>query len=330
VLNKLLDIEFYKRTGHAVLACVTLLYLTVAYIFGVDVNMSIFADLTIIAGSLVLLPRIKLSGVESSSRLDRNIFGYFFLGIIVFVAIGDSHGFLSLPKDSKVEFFSIIAQICMVLFGVSKFEVSRNAIESVKDALNWRRGYASMMSSYYEDVSNGVEVDEPEAEKAQVKLEKETAEMAEGVPQGNLLAAMQKYRGMCEIKGAGHNKKLIKLAKMAGFDWYNKDEIPWCAVMMNICCMIAGVRGTQSAMAKSFLRWGREVSLEEARKNIGRVIAVFHRGESSKDPSGHVTAVEAIAPDGKSIIGIGGNQGDCVKSSKMRIDTWRFISFRMI
>ena len=326
----LVDSEFYKARGHAVLACLSVFYLTIVYIAGVNVNLSIFADLTIATGMLVIIPQIKLTNVESSNKLARNIFGYIFLSITIFVALGDSHGFLKLPGESKAEFFTIISHIMMVLFGASKIEVSRQAIEGVKDAFNWRRGFGSMSSGFTEgyDVNDGTpeNVDKQEAETV---LKQEVSKLRSPAHRNNILAAMQSYRGMCEVEGEGSNKKLISLAKKAGFSWYTDDAVPWCAVMMNIALMIAGIKGTNSARAKDFLKWGRPVNLKEARENIGQVIAVFHRGNSSKDSAGHVTVVESISADGKTIIGIGGNQSDCVKSSKMPINDWRFIGFRI-
>lgn len=293
----------------------------------VDVNIAIFADLTIAAGALVILPSIKITGIESSNKVARNLFGYLFLGIVIFVALGDSHKFLTLPNDSKSEFFTIISHIMLLLFGASKFEISRNVIEGVKDSFNWRRSSSSQVSSFNDGYSNYSDEGD---EIAQAALNEEVSKLkTANSSRNNILAAMQSYRGMCEIKGPAHNKKLLSLAKKAGFDWYTKDEIPWCAVMMNICCMIAGIPGTKSAMAKSFLKWGRPISLEEARNNIGKVIAVFHRGSSSSHPSGHVTTVERISSDGKTIVALGGNQGNCVRSNKMDITSWRFIGFRV-
>ena len=88
LLNLLLDREFYKQRGHAVLACLAVLYLTAAYIVGFNVNISIFSDLTVAAGLLIILPKIKLNGVETSNKLARNIFGYTFLTVVIFVALG--------------------------------------------------------------------------------------------------------------------------------------------------------------------------------------------------------------------------------------------------
>lgn len=323
LLKPLLDLDFYKERGHAVMACLSVLWLTFMYIKGLPVDISLFADLTIAAGALVVLPHLKLSGKDNSNSVARNLFGYIYLSVVIFIAFGDTHGFLTLPNDSKAEFFTIVSHIMLVLFGASKFELSRDVIEGVKDTFNWGR----RSRSFYGFSSGVVEAGYEEAE---AELKAEVAKIQTKVNDNNILAAMQSYRGMCEIKGEKHNKKLIELAKKAGFDWYTKDEIPWCAVMMNICCMIANLPRTNSAMAKSFLKWGRRVSLDEARENIGKVVAVFHRGSDSNDPAGHVTVVEDISEDGTSIIGIGGNQGNCVKSSYMPINTWRFIEFRMI
>jgi hypothetical protein len=60
-----------------------------------------------------------------------------------------------------------------------------------------------------------------------------------------------------------------------------------CAVNVNAALAERGIRGTGSAMAKSFLAWGRPTA------PVPGAVAVFHRG-SPKSASGHVAIVAKV------------------------------------
>lgn len=79
----------------------------------------------------------------------------------------------------------------------------------------------------------------------------------------------------------------------------------WCADFVNATLGQAGIKGTGSGMARSFLDWGQEVDQPQ----VGDV-AVFTRGDPS-GPYGHVGFFAGYNPDG-TIKLLGGNQGDAV------------------
>lgn len=79
----------------------------------------------------------------------------------------------------------------------------------------------------------------------------------------------------------------------------------WCAAFVNASLQQAGVQGTGSNMARSFLKWGTEVK-EPQRGDL----AVFSRGDPN-GPFGHVGFFDGYNPDG-TIRVLGGNQGDAV------------------
>jgi uncharacterized protein (TIGR02594 family) len=75
----------------------------------------------------------------------------------------------------------------------------------------------------------------------------------------------------------------------------------WCSAFVNWCMHEAGIPGTHSPMARSWLRWHQGVKLAQPR--VGSVV-VFPRGH---DPSqGHVAMVWSI--DGNHLEVLGGNQ----------------------
>jgi hypothetical protein len=64
-----------------------------------------------------------------------------------------------------------------------------------------------------------------------------------------------------------------------------------CAVNVNAALAEKGIKGTRSAMAKSFLGWGRS-----SPRPVPGAVAIFNRGRSSK--SGHVAIVHSVKPNG--------------------------------
>jgi uncharacterized protein (TIGR02594 family) len=81
-----------------------------------------------------------------------------------------------------------------------------------------------------------------------------------------------------------------------------EDEVPWCSSFANWCIFEAGLRGTKSAAARSWLKWGKPC---EARPGA---ITVLQRGTSTWQ--GHVGFLLQATKTGLWLLG--GNQGDSV------------------
>lgn len=93
----------------------------------------------------------------------------------------------------------------------------------------------------------------------------------------------------------------------------------WCAGYVNASLAQAGMEGTGSNMARSFMNWGTGVS--DPRKGD---LAVFSRGDP-KGPYGHVGFFEGYDKDGNIIV-LGGNQNDAV--SRQTYAAERLLGFR--
>ena len=87
--------------------------------------------------------------------------------------------------------------------------------------------------------------------------------------------------------------------------WAETDS--WCSAFVNWCMRQAGIPGTGSAMARSWLHWHSGEKLDQAR--IGAV-AVFPRGSNPKQ--GHVAMVWSSDDDNLEVLG--GNQDAHVAS----------------
>jgi len=111
--------------------------------------------------------------------------------------------------------------------------------------------------------------------------------------------------GTEEIKGAKHNSKIQQMYKKA-VGWIEPDETPWCAAFANYCLETAGIKGTKSLAARSFLKFGASViDLAPVKGDI----LVFWRG-SKNSWKGHV-GFYAGETETHYIV-LGGNQNNMV------------------
>ncbi len=105
-----------------------------------------------------------------------------------------------------------------------------------------------------------------------------------------------------EIPGKNHNPRILHYHKYTSLK-ASTDEVPWCSSFVNYVVMRSGVLGTNSAMARSFEKWGKEID-----KPIPGCIVVFSRGSDQR--FGHVAIF--LYETKKNIYVIGGNQSDSV------------------
>lgn len=93
----------------------------------------------------------------------------------------------------------------------------------------------------------------------------------------------------------------------------------WCAAFVNSSLKQAGIEGTGSNMARSFLDWGQAVDQPQRGD-----VAVFRRGDAN-GPYGHVGFFDGYNEDG-TIRVLGGNQGDSVSVAAYSPD--KLLGFR--
>lgn len=83
--------------------------------------------------------------------------------------------------------------------------------------------------------------------------------------------------------------------------------LAWCAAFVNSTLQQAGIEGTGSNMARSFLKWGEPVEGMPQPGDIG----VWPRGDPN-GPYGHVGFVESVDPKTGTVNLLAGNQGNAV------------------
>lgn len=108
--------------------------------------------------------------------------------------------------------------------------------------------------------------------------------------------------GQAEREGESDNNPRI-LEYLATTGEFRTDETPWCSAFANWAMIKVGEKGTNSAVARSWLKWGE--AIEEPRYGC---LVVFKRGNS--EWQGHVGFY--VKSEGDNIFVLGGNQSNTV------------------
>lgn len=124
--------------------------------------------------------------------------------------------------------------------------------------------------------------------------------------------------GVSEVAGKVARPRILEYFAAAGHAEVKSDETAWCSAFVNFCMEQAGIKGTMSLAARSWLRWGKEVKAQPG------AVGIWPRGKSAWQ--GHVAIVEEVLP-GNKVLCIGGNQGNAVTERTFSIDT--ALGFRM-
>lgn len=115
-------------------------------------------------------------------------------------------------------------------------------------------------------------------------------------------------RGVKEVPGAIHSKRVLEYHATTTLK-ATSDEVSWCSSFVNWCVEQAGLKGTGSAAARSWLKWGTPVEAPE----LGDIL-IFSRG--SNPAAGHVGFYAGENEWQYKVLG--GNQGDQVKVSQYK------------
>ena len=138
--------------------------------------------------------------------------------------------------------------------------------------------------------------------------------------------------GVKEVPGKGHHPRILEYhdstnlhARAAG-----KDETPWCSSFCNWAIEQAGYVGTDSARARSWLRWGLEV----AHPTVGAVCVIKRRGKGPDSATGsrggwHVGFVGQGMETRGFIRLLSGNARDQVKYSNYPLEKYIIKGYRM-
>ena len=121
-----------------------------------------------------------------------------------------------------------------------------------------------------------------------------------------------------EIKGSNNNPRIVAYHSTTSLS-ANDDETPWCSSFVNFCMKESGLDGTNSAEARSWENWGKELD-----NPIPGCVVVLDRPAGGVH-AGHV-GFYLIEKDNKVHL-LGGNQGNkvcIVPFEKNRIIAYRW------
>lgn len=133
--------------------------------------------------------------------------------------------------------------------------------------------------------------------------------------------AFEEYKKQIkEFEGAGDNPRIVEYLKSTNLDslYASNDETPWCSAFVNWCIEQAKHVGTDSALARSWLKWGKEIDIP-----VKGCITILKR---PPNPShGHVAFF--VSQSGDTVKLLGGNQKDAVNISEYSIE--KVIGYRV-
>jgi uncharacterized protein (TIGR02594 family) len=137
------------------------------------------------------------------------------------------------------------------------------------------------------------------------------------------MAIARREVGQSEIRGARHNQRIIQYHGTTGLG-ATSDEIAWCSSFINWCLRQAGIRGTNSAAAASWLYWGQ---VSGARQ--GAIAVIYNpaaRNTQLSRSGNHVGFL--VQETATHFVLLGGNQSDQVRVSRYPKARWQLRGYR--
>lgn len=132
---------------------------------------------------------------------------------------------------------------------------------------------------------------------------------AADTPQSRWLAIAEAEIGQEEVEGGGDNPR-IEAYHATTQGGAASDSVPWCSSFVNFCVRNAGLQGTNSKSARSWMNWGRD-----AAGFTPGCIVILKRGAA---PLGHVGFF--VGTEGGRVRLLGGNQGNRVSIASFDAD----------
>jgi uncharacterized protein (TIGR02594 family) len=111
--------------------------------------------------------------------------------------------------------------------------------------------------------------------------------------------------GTKEIRGDEDNPRIKEYIGATGAGANQHDETPWCSAFINFIMRNAGFPTTRRLAARSWLTWGSPCEAKPG------AICILWR-EDKEGNKGHIGFYMRDSADGKSVVLLGGNQGNKV------------------
>lgn len=134
----------------------------------------------------------------------------------------------------------------------------------------------------------------------------------------NAFDLAQRFIGIKEFDGTEHNHQIMAMLKLDN-SWPGEDEVPWCSAFTNYICWLSYLPRSESLRARSWLRIGYRVELEDA-----AVCDIVVLKQQQSDPGVEVIETRGhvgfyAGHDATHVEVLGGNQSDSVNISRYHI-----------
>lgn len=123
-----------------------------------------------------------------------------------------------------------------------------------------------------------------------------------------------------------HNKRIIEYHSATSLR-ATTDETPWCSSFINWVMLQAGYRGTNNALARSWLEWGTSLTTPR----VGAITVIKRKGASHDAATGSSTGFHVafyVSSTPTTLRLLGGNQGDQVKYSNFFLSAYDIRGYR--
>jgi uncharacterized protein (TIGR02594 family) len=117
-----------------------------------------------------------------------------------------------------------------------------------------------------------------------------------------------------------HNRRIVEYHSATSLR-ATTDETPWCSSFVNWVMVQGGYRGTNNALARSWLDWGTSLTTPRT----GAVTVIKKKGASSDSATGSSTGFHVgfyVSSTSATVRLLGGNQGDQVKYSNFMLASY--------
>jgi len=139
------------------------------------------------------------------------------------------------------------------------------------------------------------------------------------------LEIAEKEIGVTEKAGPANNQRIVQYHSTTTLK-ATQDSVPWCSSFVSWCITQAGLKGTNSAAAISWLNWGVPTEPKEGAVTIIRQKQKGTDKATGSSSGNHVAFFKKI--EGGRIFLLGGNQSDQVKVSSFGLGSYEVIGYR--
>ena len=123
-----------------------------------------------------------------------------------------------------------------------------------------------------------------------------------------------------------HNKRIIEYHAVTTLK-ATTDETPWCSSFVNWVVKQAGYKGTDSALAKSWLDWGKKIN----KPKEGAIVIIRRKSKRLDAATGSSTGYHVaffVRKTTTHITLLGGNQRDSVRESNYHLRSYDIKGYR--